>query len=356
MTARATIPERAERAISRAAHDANARRAAGAVAGAGAAIAATKAALDRRHAASDDEERARVYRLRRKEPAAAGIRRVAEGRADDALAHLRGEAGTDRAEAVHETRKDLKKLRSVLRLVRDELGPDVFRRENDRLRNVGRLLAGARDAQVKRETLESLWPRLDGEIRADGMRAYADALNRERQGHASANGDASVTKRAITEIEASRAAIAEWPLASDDWSLVAPGLMRGYRRGRDRFAETRDEATDEAVHEWRKRVKDLWYQLRIVRNSWKPVLRATGDQAHDLADLLGDHHDLAVLRDDAFARDGLFADGDLERLLAAISERQDELVADALALGERLYAEKPKAFGRRLGTYWRAWR
>jgi hypothetical protein len=46
----------------------------------------------------------------------------------------------------------------------------------------------------------------------------------------------------------------------------------------------------------------------------------------------------------------------LERLLAAISERQDELAADAIDLGERVYAKKPKAFERRLRAYWKSWR
>ena len=55
-----------------------------------------------------------------------------------------------------------------------------------------------------------------------------------------------------------------------------------------------------------------------------------------------------MLRDDAVERRELFADGDLEQLLASISERQDELAANAISLGERLYARKPKAFERRL--------
>lgn len=105
-----------------------------------------------------------------------------------------------------------------------------------------------------------------------------------------------------------------------------------------------------------KRVKDLWYQLLIVRNAWPEVLGETADQAHELSDLLGDHHDLAVLRDDALERRELLANGELERLLAAISDRQDELADKAISLGERVYAEKPKAFARRLGSYWSAWR
>ena len=110
------------------------------------------------------------------------------------------------------------------------------------------------------------------------------------------------------------------------------------------------------VHEGRKVVKYLGYVLRLVRNAKKSVLGEAADEAHELSDLLGDHHDLAVLRDDAVERRELFGDGDLEQLLVSISERQDELAANAISLGKRLYARKPKAFERRLRSYWESWK
>ena len=39
---------------------------------------------------------------------------------------------------------------------------------------------------------------------------------------------------------------------------------------------------------------------------------------------------------------------------ALIAERRAELAAEALALGRRLYGEKPKAYGRRLAAGLRA--
>jgi vacuolar-type H+-ATPase subunit H len=55
-----------------------------------------------------------AYRLLPREPVAAGMKRVIAGQVDDAIAQLRGEAGTEPAEAVHEARKDIKKIRSAL--------------------------------------------------------------------------------------------------------------------------------------------------------------------------------------------------------------------------------------------------
>jgi len=115
----------------------------------------------------------------------------------------------------------------------------------------------------------------------------------------------------------------------------------------------RKKRRNEDVHQWRKRIKDLWYQLRIVRKMWPALLDETADQAHELADLLGDHHDLAVLREDLKAREGL---SDEKALVTAIECRQGELLDAALDLGARLHAEKPKALLRRLSAYWESWR
>ena len=95
--------------------------------------------------------------LKKKEAAAEGMRRIAAGRAQKAIEELRSAArGEEPAKSIHSTRKDLKKLRALLRLVRGELGEDLYRSENERYREVGQSLSATRDAQVKAETLRSL--------------------------------------------------------------------------------------------------------------------------------------------------------------------------------------------------------
>jgi CHAD domain-containing protein len=138
------------------------------------------------------------------------------------------------------------------------------------------------------------------------------------------------------------------------WLEVEDGLLHTYERGRRAMLRIGRNPDEEGIHQWRKRAKDLWYQLRVLRNAWPELLSEIADQAHDLADLLGDHHDLAVLREDLTERS---LDGERAApLRAAITARQDELVAAAIDLGRRLYAEKPKAFRRRIRKYWLAWR
>ncbi|HEY3492289.1 MAG TPA: CHAD domain-containing protein [Solirubrobacterales bacterium] len=300
---------------------------------------------------------ARSYRLMARESPSEGIRRIALGRAEKAIEELdRAGDGDGSADAIHAARKDLKKLRAVVRLVRTELGQDLYRAENRRYRDAGRLLARSRDAEVKVETLNALRESFGEELSAEMVAAWLAELERERDEIAKRvadEPDGSHVAEAKAAIEVGREKIVDWRLRDDSWQLVGSGLRRSYRDGRRAMQRTRAEPTTENVHEWRKRTKDLWYQLRILREAWRPVLGETAEQAHELTDLLGKHHDLALLTEDLEDREPT---GDLGAAADAIERRRQELLDDAGDIGARLYAEKPKAFAKRMKSYWQVWR
>jgi CHAD domain-containing protein len=300
-----------------------------------------------------------VYRLLADESTADGIRRVAAGRAESAIDHLRGGDDESPATAVHETRKDIKKLRSVLRLVRAPLGEGTYARENDRYREAAQVLSGPRDAEVNIETLEALDRRYGDSFPGRETAPLLEALEERRrilsEGVSLGYGSGPAVTAAL-QIEAGRDAIADWRLDGEGFELIGAGLKRSYRRGRKRFAEAAADPSAENVHEWRKRVKDLWYHLRLVRDARPRKLGNAADAAHDLSDLLGDHHDLAVLRTEAESRPELLSGEGLGRLGELVARRQTELLANATSLAEGLYAERPRKFIARIERYWKKWR
>ena len=301
----------------------------------------------------DGDRKSRSYAIKRDEGAGEGLRRIALGRAEEALEKLGGAEDSRLAEAIHGARKDLKKLRAVLRLSREQLGGKLFRAENRRYRDAGRLLSGSRDAQVKLDTVVALRHRFETEFPGDAAAEWEGALERERDEiTGSAEHQREPIERAMGLIEEGRDRIADWPLTKGSWKLVGPGLTRSYGLGRRDLKRTPADPSAENVHEWRKRAKDLWYQLRIVREAWPKLLETTVDQAHDLTELLGDHHDLALLGEDLAGRE-IEQRPVFEKL---ITQRQDELLSEALEIGRRFYAEKPNAFGRRIESYWSIWR
>ncbi len=296
----------------------------------------------------------RSYQLSGDEELTPGMIRAAAGRAEQALERLRAAAAADAdaAEAIHGARKDMKKLRTVLRLLRAELGRKRYRRANARFRDAGRALSASRDAEVKLATLDSLAEKAT--LPTPAIDAWRRILERDRGAAASAPAAGRAVAEAIELIEGGLEEIQGWELAGDRWKPVGSGLKRTYRRGRRAMRAAERDGTEADFHEWRKRAKDLWYELRLFAGAWPRPLEAAAEEAHALSEQLGDHHDLAVLREDLRERN--LGESETAALEEAIDRRQAELAAAALPLGRRLYAERPRDFSRRLRRYWRAWR
>jgi CHAD domain-containing protein len=290
------------------------------------------------------------YELELGDDLASTARRAARERLDKAAAVIRDEQEEDPVGAVHQARKEVKKSRSLLRLVRPGLEEDVYRRENTALRDGARTVAHVRDADVMVETVELLRERFAGQLPAQAFTTLRNRLAKDAErSRSETSGD--IGEELTGALDAVAARVDDWPLDDVGWKDVRQGIAEAYRRGRKAFATADADPTTENLHDLRKRVKDLWYQQRLLRPAWPAVLEAQADEAHTLADLLGDDHDLGVLaerlRDDPPTQD-------TEAVLGLIEVRRDELLARIRALGRRVYAEKPKAFARRLKRYMRA--
>jgi CHAD domain-containing protein len=295
------------------------------------------------------------YRLEADESFPEGVKRIVREQLDRAVEQLM--EAEDRDEAVHEARKHFKKIRAVLRLVRDEIGEDVYKPENVCYRDAGRKLAPVRDSFVKVETLEAVTARFAETLASGAFEAPREALVRR---HAETKRRILEEEHAADEVVATlseaRERIADWPIEHDGISAFRGGLRRVYKRGRNRLADARDAPGVEVFHEWRKRVKYLWYHTRILRPIWSDPLGELADEIHDLADYLGDYHDLAVLRETVVEDSDVGGDGKMaQHLIGLIDRRRAELQAAAWPVGGRIYVETPDAFVARFGAYWEIW-
>lgn len=287
---------------------------------------------------------------------AGDLRRCAREQLLDAASGLR-DGDTDRVTATHEARKDLKKGRSLLRLARRCLPADAYSVSNARLRDIGRGLAGARDADVLVETAERLGERHPGRLPATAfaaLRAHlATGAQRARAGTDGQGGQGG--EPALATLDAVAEEAAAWPFDGCDVEALAAGAGRAYRRGRRAMGRAERRPTTENLHEWRKRVKDLWYHSRLLEEAWPKVLKAQAKEAHRLSDVLGDDHDLAALAAELDAGGSAAAVAlDEATLRALIADDRSELQARAWRIGRRIYAERPKAYERRLAQYVRA--
>ncbi|HYB22771.1 MAG TPA: CHAD domain-containing protein [Solirubrobacteraceae bacterium] len=318
------------------------------------------------------------------EPLPAALRRMALGQVDLALELLGADDGAGAAPdevAVHDTRKAIKRLRALLRVLRHELGERGVERENAALRDIARRLSGSRDATVMLATLDALvkrHPRTLGRrrgVRALRRRLAAESARVQTQTLA----DPAERAEVLGELHAFRWRVSAWSLpAGDGLGLIDADLERLYRQGRSRqrrVARGKGERTL-ALHMWRKRVKDLRYVAEMLERRDNHARAAPGGRgksgksgksggartaggadarlrkiaarADELGELLGEEHDLAVLAEHLRTREGLWRAkrGTRRALLQAIAQRRRKLRRRALRKGRRLYGETPARFMR----------
>ena len=296
-------------------------------------------------------------------PLSIGLSEVMLTEYDRAIEILRAEE--DRFVAVHETRKSLKRIRSLLRLVRDEIGYDVYRNENVVLRDAARLLSEARTAHVMAEMAPEVVTLSGVPSAYPAVRQlFLDLESRRSALYEPLQVGRQAVVDALTPIQWSRARAERWPVIDvagdhvrhpirDEFASMAKGLRRVYRRGGHAMVRAYRTPSVAAFHEWRKRVRYLRHHVEALHQAWPDTMRGLASAVTVLGEILGDEHDHAELGALIESSPAMVAQADARRdLLAWIARHRYELRRRALELGGRIYHETPDAFVARIGRYW----
>lgn len=295
------------------------------------------------------------YRYHPGKPTESEIKRIIIERFNRSLEELNDkDKGPDKAN--HQMRKNMKKVRGAVRLVRDAVGEDDYKEYNVAARDTARMGENLRESHVMLETLEKLKKRFNWKINhgfyqkvyrkieSDYLKTKKELLEKEDLIH-----------KLNDRLKDLKADFEDISYRENDFEAFEGGLKRVYKRGRKALKIAKKKPTFENHHEWRKRVKYLWYQIRILKDIWSKELNGYAKELHNLSDLLGDDHDLYDLQKKLNAEyDTVEHKAELENLNALIKEFSNEKRKDAYVLGEKIYAEKPKAFVKRMEKYWKA--
>lgn len=302
------------------------------------------------------------------EPLSVGLRRLSLDEFDRAIGGLT--QGSDLDQAVHEARKSMKRLRALLRLIRDTLGEDVYRAENERLRDAGRLIGPVRDSAVLVAEVSGIRQRYSSHLRRTTMEGIESRLIERHAAIKQALADDPARLRdVVVALRSARARYRVWPIEGDDaagargrtpvehsFDVLRSGLERTYRRGRKEMRRARDHPTGHNFHQWRKRVKYLRHQMELLQPLWPEMIGGYVSVLTDLGELLGEEHDLSELLRLIASEPGLCDDAVERSLLTALAQhRRSEVQTAALMIGRRVYAERPGQFTERMSAYWSAW-
>ncbi len=296
-----------------------------------------------------------AYKFKLDDPLDKGMRRIAAhqlDRACDAFDSL------DAKVWVHEARKSLKRVRALLRLVRDGLRKNEWQRLNGELRDIGRLLAGHRDRDVRRDTLGLL-----AEGASKGLAAAVErvaALEAGLQPDTTALapvlncGSESALRQAVDKMQVIRQELATFD-AAIDVAHVESGLVRTHRAGRGALEACDIQVTDEQFHELRKVVQIHWRQMQLLGAAWPELFKARIASARALAHDLGIEHDFSGLaqwyQSPAMSH---VSRADVRIIVAACRQAQATLRTKALSDAEILFAGRPRVFASEAIAYWSA--
>ncbi|MBE9157621.1 CHAD domain-containing protein [Nodosilinea sp. LEGE 06152] len=299
-----------------------------------------------------------AYRFFADSTVEANIRRILSEQLEKAVQQLSEDFQQTPGEAVHNARKHLKKCRSVLRLVQTSIAQDTYNREKELLRDLGRSLSLARDSEVYQQTLNDLLDTYGVDLGTKDFFKLQESLGDLHQIRLKAltDGDTPIAA-VISDLKDSRERLNQLALKTTGWKALAKNLTKLYGQGQTRYHAAYKDGGDEAFHDWRKRVKDLWHTTCLLKPVWPNVMNAFESEIHQLAQALGDGHDIAALR--SFLLDPpaevAIEEVHMQVLLPLMKHRQHRLYQQANELGHKLYCEDPAAFTHRMASYWQPW-
>lgn len=282
-----------------------------------------------------------AYRILPDRSFTAEIRRVGREQFEEAVTAL-AERPAGLHEAIHDARKNFKRLRGLYRLVSAD-AKGFGKRENGRLRDTARSLSGLRDATALIEAAGKLVGLAENRKERQALDGLLKALGRRRD--AMARDDAELESRAMAAMDSCRQGMeALEELDFDNRRRVtARRLAKGWRKTHARaisaLSSCRDGGAAADFHDLRKRSQDYWMYNQLLKPLWPSAMMAKKQAAKTLTDLLGDGNDLSVLvnlleTDEDFAAS--IAAGPVK---AAIGRRLEQLRRDSLAEAEDVYAE-----------------
>lgn len=290
-----------------------------------------------------------AFRLNPPEPVADELRRLADEALKSARDALR-DSSPPPDTAIFAARKNLKKVRTIRDLIAADKGAHVGG-ASKMLRRINRRLSTLRDADALLEILKKLRrsnPRLFDEHTFARVRRR---LAEDKRASLAATADAGAWDKVDRDLRALRRNAKRWQPKHRRFRALGEGLRAALRKGRTALARAQQTQRAGDFHEWRKRVKALWYGLRLIEDCSPEISRDVTTLQRAQREL-GDDHNLEVLCQ-ALSKDPAVCD--VERLRHAVHRYQRALRRKAVAGAARIYGRVPDEYVRSVRRAWKSW-
>lgn len=261
--------------------------------------------------------------------------------------------GTD--ESIHQARKNLKRVRALLKLI-EAAAPKSLHALRNRISETARTLSETRDAVALVECSDKLRVYLDARQSEDMSQHLHEAIARRRElmsleapePHALTLPVAAVCRKAIKELRKMN-----FGDCNQDCDIIATGRRKNHDKARQTLKTCHHGGHPEAFHDLRKCAQATFFQAGFLKSAWPLAMQAEATLAKDITDTLGHEHDIEVMTKLLQVEPHLFgAIADKDRLATLLNERRAALRHEAINTAEKLYAETGKTEAQRLALLW----
>ena len=242
--------------------------------------------------------------------------------------------------AVHDARKALRRARAVLAMIAHALPKGERRAVRAALQDARRSLSTVRDHTVAPHTAGQL----------DLVDEHKDTAKRVLDSAAEALPPMSEIKQLLAEAATRAAAQAEALVAAlppaVDESVVFQGIAETYDDARR--ARRRAKSSKAWFHTWRRRTKELVYELEFLAKHAGPRANAIHEEIGAVSDTLGPSVDLIMLREFIETHGGSVGDDAVKALREVIDDQLDDGMKTARKNAKDAFAQKSKKFVKRI--------
>jgi len=293
------------------------------------------------------------FRISERETVKETIHRILHEQVDSILENCDNKQD-DLHKSIHEIRKSIKRIRAVLRLMREEIGYSSYYRENVFYRDINRSTSDLRSYNVLIHTLETLQAGLSDTLEPEKINPLIEEIKTQRDGMLEQILSSDrVLKDLSSRFKEGRLRIPNLPIHKNNFDALAGGIERMYRQGIKYLEASQKEPDVHNLHDMRKRMKYLWYQIEILKPIYPGLLKAFASALESISEKLGTYHDLEVLSEYLSENKTGLEDWLNDTLKEACEFKKSAMLPKIFKQAEAIYTEEPDALIHRLEGYWK---
>ena len=301
-----------------------------------------------------EEEFEMPYKLLLSEEITPAVRRIALEQLKRARRSISSERNMQTG--VHDARKNFKRLRALMRLSKPILGKRLYRAENNKFRDMGRVLAKPRSRAALLDILQKFSHRADMKPLKPLFHVLQEKIELEKNRY-----ESKLEILAVGGfVERLDESINHWQgmtLPDAQFSDLSHGFATSYERARLSLEVAIKEANSFYLHEWRKDMQQTWRHMQIFTLIWPEDIMPRIRLAREISLLLGTAHDIdELLRYIKIHKKEIVKSkrmkGSLKAFRRAATVTERDLCLHAIERGRRLYALRSSEIEQAMIVYW----